>query len=182
MLCQHCMVTTHWISPLHSIRVKFSILFSSSGRLTDIFQEWTGEFFTEIGLRDLGATYQLGHFGDRCPMPSSATDLTLFDITGVTTVRIHYCYCGKPGQQLLPRTQLLRMAWFPATLKQPGTAFTFRFLDYLHDLQTRSKGNLYDIYETMASAPNPAGLKPRIVSTRPSPTARTTDTTIVSLQ
>ena len=61
-------------------------------------------------LFDLGATYQLGHrVGKRCAVPSPAIDLTLFDISGVTTVRIRYCYCGEPGKQLLPRIQLLCM-------------------------------------------------------------------------
>lgn len=90
-------------------------------------------------------------------------DLTLFDISGVTTVRIRYCYCGEPGKQRPPRVQLLRIRWFPATLKQPGTAFTFRFLDYLHKLQTRSKINLYDVYATLTSIHNASGLNPPIV-------------------
>ena len=58
----------------------------------------------------LGATYQLGHHvGETCAMPSTAIDLTFFDTSGVTTVRIHYCYCGEPGKQLPPCVQLLRM-------------------------------------------------------------------------
>jgi len=183
MLCLRCVVMAHQSFPLHSIQVKFLFSFLFRGRLTDTFQEWTGEFFVRIELRDLGVTYQLGHHvGERCTTPSPATDLTIFDVTGVTTIRIHYCYCGEPGQQLLPHTQLLRMEWFPATLKQPGTAFTFRFLDYLHSLQTQSKGNLYDTYATMTSIPNPARLKSPIVSTSFSPNARTADTTTVPLQ
>jgi hypothetical protein len=97
-------------------------------------------------------------------MPSLAVDLTLFDVTGVTSVCIYYCYCGEPGKQLPPRVQLLRMRWFPATLKQPGTAFTFRLLDFLHKLQTRSKINLYDVYATLVSVHNASGLSPMIVS------------------
>ena len=128
-------------------------------------QKWTGTFFTGITLFDLGATYQLGHrVGEKCTRPSPVVNLTLFDISGVTTVRIHYCFCGAPGEQLRPRVQLMRMRWFPATLKQPGTAFTFRLLDFLHKLQTRSKINLYDVYATLISIPNPAGLNPPIVS------------------
>lgn len=131
-----------------------------------VFQKWTGEFFTRTTLFDLGAKYQLGHrVGEKCKTPSTAVDLTLFDIAGVETVCIHYCYCGEPGKQQAPRIQLLRMRWFPATLKQPGTAFTFRLLDFLHKLQTRSKTNLYDIYATLVSVHNAAGLSPPIVST-----------------
>lgn len=127
-----------------------------------------GEFFARVTLLELGATYQLGHrVGEVCTLPSSTTDLTLFDISNVTVVRIRYCYCGEPGTQLPPRVQLLRIRWFPATLKQPGTAFTFRLLDFIHKLQTRSKTNLYDIYATLICIPNPAGLNRPIVSVVP---------------
>lgn len=150
-------------------------------------QKWTSEFFAGITLRDLGATYQLGHpAGERCALPSPAVDLTLFDISGVKVIRIRYCYCGAPGQQLRPRVQLLRARWFPATLKQPSTAFTFRLLDFLHKLQTRSKINLYDVYATLISIHNPAGLGPPIVSMRSLLTDRSSiwlsNTTVVSLQ
>lgn len=111
--------------------------------------------------------HQLGHHdGESCARPSPPVDLILFNITSVTTVRIQYCYCGEPERQKPPRVQLLRVRWFPATLKQPGTVFTFRLLDHFHRLQTRSKANLYDVYGTLTSIPNPAGLKPRIVSTQ----------------
>lgn len=114
--------------------------------------------------------------------PSPAVDLTLFDISGVMTVRIHYCYCGEPGKQLPPCVQLLRMRWFPATLKQPGTAFTFHLLNYLHKLQTRSKVNLYNVYTTITSIYNAAGLNPPIVSIDLSSTVDIVDNTTVSLQ
>ena len=72
--------------------------------------------------------------------------------------------CAESGAPIPPRVQLLRIRWFPATFKQPGTVFTFRLLDLLHKLQTRSKINLYDIYTTLITMNNPAGLKPAIVS------------------
>lgn len=136
MLCQHCIVTAHGWDPLHNIQVRYLFLFSSLSYLTD-FQKWTGNFFTRITLFDLSATYQLGHHaGESCAMPSPTIDLTLFNISSVTVVHIHYCYCGELGQQQLPCVQLLCIQWFPATLEQPGTAFTFHLLDFLHKLQT----------------------------------------------
>lgn len=126
------------------------------------FQKWTGKFFTTVSLFDLGATYQLGHrIGEPCAMPSRPIELTLFDISGTTTVRIRYCYCHS---HVPHRVQLLRIRWFPATFTQPGTVFTFRLLDLLHKLQTRSKVNLYDFYTTLVTINNPAGLRPAIVS------------------
>lgn len=61
------------------------------------------------------------------------------------------------------------MKWYPASLKQPGTVFTFRFLNFVHKLQTQSKVNLYDVYATLISISNPAGLNRQIVSTCPPP-------------
>ena len=133
-------------------------------------------------MLELGAKYQLGHpIGEGCETPSHAMDLTLFDVSGVTTIRIQYCFCGEPGKQQPPRVQLLRMRWFPATLKQPGTAFTFRLLDHIHKLQTQSKVNLYDVYLTLISIHNASGLNRLIVSTYLSPNLHSSRLT-VSLQ
>ena len=109
--------------------------------------------------------YQLGHcVGECCKVPSIPTDLTLFDTTGVHTIRIGYCFCDKTGPPTLRRTQLMRMRWFPATWERPGTVFTFRLLDFLHKLQTQSKISLYDAYATLISVTDSAGLKPPVVS------------------
>ena len=76
-----------------------------------------------------------------------------------------YCICGDPGAEPVSRRcQLLRARWFPATWTRPGTVFTFRLLDFLHKLQTRSKVNLYDFYLSLISLTNAAGRKPPVVS------------------
>ena len=174
----------HQSDPLHNIQVRplfFNLINSRSDKATS--QKWTGEFFVGTTFFNLGATYQLGHHvGEGCSMPSLAVDLTLFDISGVTTVRVHYCYCGEPGKQLPPRVQLLRMRWFPATLRQPGTAFTFRLLDHVHKLQTRSKVNLYDVYATLIAIHNASGLDHPIVSTGPSQATCKVNSITVPLQ
>ena len=129
-------------------------------------QQWNGDFFTRKSLFDLGVSYQLGHgvYGS-CPLPSTPVDLTLFDISGVHTVRIKYCYCNNGGSRpsLSRRVQLLRIRWFPASWSIPGTVFTFRLLDFTHKLQTRSKVNLYDFHASLVSLTNSAGLVPPIV-------------------
>ena len=122
-------------------------------------------FFADESLSDLGVVYQLGHCaGEHCNISSIPTEITLFDVSGVHTVRIAYCFCSNPGPPLLRRTQLMRTQWFPATWERPGTAFTFRLLDYLHKLQTKSKVSLYDTYATLVSIMDSAGLKPPVVS------------------
>ena len=163
MLCQSCIVTTHQSNVLHGIKVIYIIpSFTFSNQR---FQKWTGKFFTPVSLFDLGAAYQLGHrIGESCGTPSRPVELTVFDVSGVTTVCVRYCYCAGSSTPIPPRVQLLCIRWFPATFRQPGTVFTFRLLDLLHKLQTRSKVNLYDVYTTLATINNPAGLKPAIVS------------------
>ena len=122
-------------------------------------------FFADESLSDLGVVYQLGHrVGERCEISSVPATLTLFDFGGVHTVRIAYCFCGNLGPPLLRRTQLMRTQWFPATWERPGTVFTFRLLDYLHKLQTKSKVSSYDAYATLVSIMDSAGLEPPVVS------------------
>ena len=86
------------------------VFFPVTLNLMNVFQKWMGEFFARTTLFNLGAKYQLGHHvGESCELPSAAVDLTLFDIAGIKTVCVHYCYCGEPGKHQLPRVQLLRM-------------------------------------------------------------------------
>jgi len=87
----------------------------------------------------------------------------LFDISGVHTVCITYCFC-KRNDEGNRRTQLLDARWFPASWTRPGTVFTFRLLDFVHKLQTQSKINLYDFYASLVSVTNSAGLTPPVVS------------------
>ena len=117
-------------------------------------------------LFDLGLSHQLGHSaGDPCALPSDPISLTLFDVTGVHTVRVAYCFCenNHDGNR---RTQLLDARWLPASWSRPGTAFTFRLLDFLHKLQTRSKINLYDFYNSLVSVANASGTSPPVVRHR----------------
>jgi hypothetical protein len=89
----------------------------------------------------------------------------LLDISGFHRVRITYCLCGDPEVgSVARRCQLLRARWFPATFTRPGTAFTFRLLDFLHKLQTQSKINLYDFYLSLVSVTNATDLKRPVVS------------------
>jgi len=100
----------------------------------------------------------------------------VLDISGVHTVRVTYCFCNTDAKdaRLNPaarRCQLLRNRIFPATLLRPGTAFTFRLLDFLHKLQTQSKVNLYDFYLSLVSVTDSAGQKPPVVRLLPHPLA-----------
>ena len=107
---------------------------------------------------------QLGHrTGQTCPYPSRRYQLTVFDLSGVHQVVIRYCVCT-PEDPHYRRRQLLRRRWFPATLVRPHTVFTFKILDFFHQLQSHNKTNLFDFYNTIVHLSNNAGLSPEIVS------------------
>jgi len=164
--CTDCIVHEHSRHLLHRIEVS-CVHCRTSITNSPLFQQWNGSFFADATLFDLGLSHQLGHNADDpCPLPSNPVKLMLFDISGVHTIRITYCYCERNinGNR---RTQLLDARWFPASWTRPGTAFTFRLLDFIHKLQSRSKINLYDFYNSLVSVTNSAGLSPPIVRPRP---------------
>ena len=149
---------------MHRLQVISSRL-SFSAPDPSVYQKWNGSFFNDTLLFELGASHQLGHdIDERCDLPSSPIDLTIFDVSGIHVVRIKYCLCGgSRDKPVFCRCQLLRACWFPATFSRPSTAFTFRLLDFFHKLQTQSKVNLYDFYNSLSFVSNSAGQKPPVV-------------------
>ena len=162
--CQRCIVVQHAHSIMHRLQVMLSCL-SFPAPDSSVYQKWNGSFFNDISLFELGVSHQLGHdINERCELPSSSVDLTLFDISGVRIVWVQYCLCGGTGDKpALRHCQLLRACWFPATFSRPSTAFTFRLLDFFHKLQTQSKVNLYDFYNSLSFVNNSASQKPPVV-------------------
>lgn len=139
----------------------------SFNKILNVIQRWTGTHFVQASLKDLGAVFHLGHtYGSPCAVPSSPISLTVFDVTGIHTIAITYCGCDSDGSTVPPHIQLLRVRWFPATWRRPGTAFTFRLLNFLHKLQSNCKVNLYDFHNTMTAVSDNAGLGKQLVSPR----------------
>lgn len=72
------------------------------------------------------------------------------DVTGFHEVNVQFCACYKEdGSFLYTWQQLLRLGWFPATQDRPTTAFTFRLLNFLHQLNLQGKTSLYDFHRTL---------------------------------
>ncbi|KAJ7042742.1 hypothetical protein C8F04DRAFT_1251560 [Mycena alexandri] len=89
-------------------------------------EKWNGKNFvqTRKGLRELGLRVQLGHPpGVICPHKKpAASDFVLYDTTGVHEPAVDFCGCrGAPER----RTQLMRVCWWPATVKEPNTSYDF---------------------------------------------------------
>ncbi|KAJ7810465.1 hypothetical protein B0H13DRAFT_2384593 [Mycena leptocephala] len=107
MQCATCIVAAHAQLPTHFI------------------EKWDGNFVKHLrmGLRELGLCVQLGHPpGVVCPARKPvAMDFVLYDVTGVHVLAVDFCGCKDEEW----RTQLLRVCWWPATVKAPNTCATF---------------------------------------------------------
>ena len=164
LLCQTCLLSTHARHPLHRVEVRPHLQPCWALLTPSLWQRWNGTYFEEAILGALGLFLQLGHpAGNTCPLPSRYHQLTVFDLTSVHQVIIRYCVCS-PEDYAYRRRQLLRVGWFPATIVHPHTVFTFRLLDFFHQLQSQNKTNLYDFYKTIVHLSNNAGLSLEIVS------------------
>jgi hypothetical protein len=64
------------------------------------------------------------------------SELVMVDRSGVYRHRVRWCRCQASDN---PQWQLLKMGLFPATFKQPRTAFMFDVLDYFHIDQVECK-------------------------------------------
>lgn len=81
---------------------------------------------------------------------------TVVHLTGIHS--IHLCYCGCRGAPER-RIQLLRLGWFPASLKSPETAFTFDLLNTFHILNLQSKIALFDFWNAIRHKTDNVGTK-----------------------
>ncbi|KIM58938.1 hypothetical protein SCLCIDRAFT_127049, partial [Scleroderma citrinum Foug A] len=138
VFCTSCCRTQHNLLPLHRI------------------EQWNGMFFQESSLRQAGLVVHLGHRGKPClaggyqdrgvpndfeedwedleehagpphlTAPKDRSCLTVVHTSGVHFCDVRYCNC--PGSKD-SHLQLACANLFPATTKQPRTAFTFQMLD-----------------------------------------------------
>ncbi|KAF8803122.1 hypothetical protein BYT27DRAFT_7226149 [Phlegmacium glaucopus] len=93
-------------------------------------------------LRDNIASMNLGHSGNPCHS-SHATNILfhIVDTNSIHQTKVRFCTCeglvDRPGQ-------LMHAEIFPATMKQPTTAFTFCLLHQFHLLHLEGKVSAYD--------------------------------------
>ncbi|KAI0038390.1 hypothetical protein FA95DRAFT_1613426 [Auriscalpium vulgare] len=139
LLCDHCLCEAHTRQPIHRV------------------QTWNGRHFEKHSLLDAGLCLQLGHDDRTCPNPrQSSTKLTVVDTSGIHTVAVRFCDCGTAPTYV----QLLRVRWWPATMKRPRTAITLRTCELFHALTLQGKMNAYDFWHGLARITDGTGLKP----------------------
>lgn len=68
------------------------------------------------------------------------------DTNFIQCVNVDFCGCvGRQSQ----RQQLLAVEWFPATVRQPKTCFTFQVLELFHALTLTGKMSAYEFYRCL---------------------------------
>ncbi|KIJ47597.1 hypothetical protein M422DRAFT_248592, partial [Sphaerobolus stellatus SS14] len=135
LLCAECMVECHRVLPFHQI------------------EKWDDGFFKRISLFDLGHLLLLGHNGRVCPQ-SSTSDIKKLIIThtnGIHKVKLVYCRCVDAGTHI---EQLLRARFFPATLVEPRSAFTFSVLRHFHKMSNGAGSVAYGYIQTLQRLTN----------------------------
>lgn len=129
-----------------------------------MLQEWTGAFFRDESLRNLGQTIQLGHHpGHMCTSPQRCTrPFTVVHNNGLHQIDILFCGCNLTTIHGNRVQQLLRRCLFPATKTDPQSGATFSLLESAHVLSVQSKLSLYDFYisiEMLTDATRVSGIK-----------------------
>ncbi|KAJ6490862.1 hypothetical protein C8R45DRAFT_1053137 [Mycena sanguinolenta] len=141
LFCRRCIVVRHTVLPTHWI------------------QEWNGSFFRRCSLKDLGLVIQLGHpAGFSCPNPLSAhTNFVVIDITGIHHIRVNFCQCDG---RIEHRQQLMRVNWWPATVRDSRTCATFGVVRLFQIMNCLGKISAHDFLRSLELLTNNDGLSP----------------------
>ncbi|KAJ6550380.1 hypothetical protein DFH09DRAFT_925918, partial [Mycena vulgaris] len=147
--CRACIVRQHLYSPFHRI------------------EEWDGRMFCRASLGvakgedepKLTLQTDLKHGGRPCvnavPNKPMRTKFTIAEHNGFHTIDIHFCQCTRPDHERWQ--QLLAVRLFPASFKQPQTAFTFTVLKQFHIHSLTSKKSAYDYVKALCKLTDNAG-------------------------
>ncbi|KAJ7442118.1 hypothetical protein B0H11DRAFT_1749389 [Mycena galericulata] len=126
MSCRTCFLEAHIRNPFH---------------WAEVWDTLQG-FFVRHDISMLDHVIQLGHNGKHCPSPVGDRQFTVVEDNGIHPTRLSFCGC----HELPPNKvkQLMRARLFPATTREPQTAFTVNMLKrfQLHNLE--SKKAAYD--------------------------------------
>ncbi|KAJ7701277.1 hypothetical protein B0H14DRAFT_2417051, partial [Mycena olivaceomarginata] len=123
--------------------------------------EWDGEFWISCTLKSIGLVYQLGHGGFPCPAPNTTVHkLVVIEVPIIHEINVVYCKCSK-SDNADNLEQLLRNAWYPATVMDPGMCSTFRSLETYRLYNVLGNMNVRDFItslERMTDASTASGM------------------------
>ncbi|KAJ6526481.1 hypothetical protein DFH09DRAFT_1095195 [Mycena vulgaris] len=145
MWCRPCIIREHRYNPFHHI------------------EKWDGKIFRRTSLGKPGAAVEpdeeikltvqtdLKHGGCPCekadPKNPKVREFTIGDHNGFHTVDIQFCECSTADPEKWK--QLVAVQLFPATFKQPQTAFTFTAMKEFHTHTLASKKSAYDYVKAL---------------------------------
>ena len=123
---------------------------------------WNGLFFHRSTLKELGLRIQLGHAPSQyCPMQEAASkDFVVIHTNGIHLVNVGYGRC----HSLSHHTQLLWVAWWPATPLNPQTCTTMEVLCHFEILNLQSKLTGFSFYQALEYQMSNTGLNKPPVS------------------
>jgi hypothetical protein len=132
--CRACLITSHSLLPLHRAAL------------------WTGTFWDDRSLTDLGLVVHLGHSGSSCThvLECEPSKLYVGDINGFTTLRV----CYLPSHKFTKGEQLLQFGFFPCSNKSPQSAFTLSVLEFFSLLSTLAKTSVHKFYSVLERLTN----------------------------
>ena len=135
--CKSCIVQSHQSLPFHRI------------------EAWSGTHFIMSSLHALGFVLYLGHHGERCPNLSIThpRPMTAVHTNGFHKFGVQFCHCEGGASQAI---QLSDHGYFPGTMVQPETVFSFGVLENFHAHTLSSKKSLYDYHDALVKMTNAA--------------------------
>ncbi|KAJ6463767.1 hypothetical protein C8R47DRAFT_1079761 [Mycena vitilis] len=146
MHCKACIISIHARLPTHFV------------------EQWDGTKFVRYrnGLQRLGLRVQLNHPpGVVCSFRRAADkDFVLYDLNGVHEINVDFCGCrtnGGHSPPVLPRLQLLRACWWPATTLGPNTCATFAVVKLFQIMSCLGKISAYDFLRALEKCTNGDG-------------------------
>lgn len=82
--------------------------------------------------------------------------MTVLHTNGIHTLRVSYCGCSVAGQEDNLQ-QLMRNAWYPASITDPHTCATYRVLETYRRLNVVANTNVRDFVTTLEEMSCPVG-------------------------
>lgn len=126
--CAACLLSSHRLLPTHSVSI------------------WTGTFWKDHSLFELGLVVHLDHAMGTCTGAHSTSSIWVGDISGFSKVTV----CFKPVTNKETKgAQLLRFGLFPCSDSQPKSAFTLAALEHFSIFGTLGKGSTHKYYAAL---------------------------------
>ncbi|KAJ6476013.1 hypothetical protein C8R47DRAFT_1178917 [Mycena vitilis] len=151
LFCQACIVERHAALPTHWIEEWRGPCY--------VLPRWNGSFFVRRALMDLGLVIQLGHpCGTSCSNAVRAPKtFVLIDVTGIHHIALNFCDCDSRVERW---QQLMRVSWWPATVRSPQTCATFAVVRLFQIMNCLGKVSAHDFLRSLELLTNNDGLNP----------------------